>query len=178
VPVEFAKPVEDTVEKINQEVAVGEDLDFQRRWWTFERVAWSFFVLLLLLDLSGAFGRGPLAHASLHAQDQSLEVRYDRIERTGTPSILDVSFGPAAIQDGKIKLYVSESVVKELGAQRVIPAPISTEVGNGGLTYTFPATAPPASVQFALEPPSMGVYRFRMQVPGMQDVESRIVVVP
>jgi hypothetical protein len=33
-----AKPVEHTIEKVNDEIAVGSDLEFQRRWWRFERV--------------------------------------------------------------------------------------------------------------------------------------------
>lgn len=37
------KPVEDTVPKVNNEVAVGEDLNFQRAWWKVERGIWIFF---------------------------------------------------------------------------------------------------------------------------------------
>jgi hypothetical protein len=40
----FEKPVTDPVAKINKELAVGEDLAFQRRWWRFEGVVWAIFV--------------------------------------------------------------------------------------------------------------------------------------
>ena len=53
----------DEVPKVDNAVAVGEDLEFQERWWTFERVIWSFFALILLADMLGAFGRGWLAKA-------------------------------------------------------------------------------------------------------------------
>jgi hypothetical protein len=55
------KPVEDTVPKIGNELAVGEDLEFQRRWWRFERVVWTIFLLILVADLAGLLGRGPLS---------------------------------------------------------------------------------------------------------------------
>ncbi len=58
------KPVEDSVAKVNDEIAVGEDLNFQRRWWRFENAAWMFFGLIILLDLAGLFGRGPLPRRS------------------------------------------------------------------------------------------------------------------
>ncbi len=101
--VPFASPVEDSVPKVDDEVAVGEDLEFQRRWWRFERIVWIFFTLLIVCDLLGLFGRGPLAKAQLHSSDGALNVRYERIERTGTPSMMVIQFGPAAVRDGKIQ---------------------------------------------------------------------------
>ncbi len=175
----FSTPIQpDDVTRINDEVAVGEDLQFQQKWWRFERVAWSFFAFLILLDLAGLFGRGPLAHHQLHAQDGSADIKYDRIARAESPSILDVNFGQSAIHDGKIKLFVSQSVVQELGNQRVIPSPESTAVGGGGLTYTFAANTLPASIQFALQPSQPGIFHFVIQVIDAQPVKGTVVVMP
>jgi hypothetical protein len=174
----LTKPVQDSVAKVNDEVAVGEDLDFQRKWWRFENAAWVFFTLIIILDLGGLFGRGPIAKAERRTADGTLDVKYERIERTDSPSILSISFGQSAIQDGKIHLYVSNSLVKPLGTQRVIPAPQETILGDGGLTYTFPATKPPASVDLALQPSGPGIYDFTLGVVGAEQVHARIVVVP
>ena len=177
--VAFSKPAQaDDVTKVNDEVSVGEDLQFQEKWWRFERFIWSFFALIIALDLAGAFGRGPLARHELKATDGSTDIHYDRIAREETPAILDIKFGPSVIQQGKIKLFISDSLVQELGTQRVIPAPATTAVGGGGLTYTFPATSLPASVQFALQPSRMGVFHFVIQVVGAQPVNGTVVVMP
>ncbi len=175
---DLTKPVEDSVAKINDEVAVGEDLEFQEKWWRFEHTVWLFFLLLLVLDLLGVFGRGPLAKTRKTSPDGSFQVEYERIERTGTPSFMRVSFGPGAIQNSQLRLYVSESLVKELGTQRVIPAPLTTDVGNGGLTYTFPASQLPAAVEFALQPSAPGYFHFDLQVPGRQPVHANVAVMP
>ncbi len=174
----FQKPVEDSVPKVEGEVAVGEDLTFQRRWWIFERTIWSIFTLLIILALLGVFGRGYLAKAERRSADGSIDVRYDRVQRTGTPSMLAVSFGPEAIRDGKIQLFVTESMVKQLGAQRIIPAPLSTTLGAGGLTYVFPANTLPATVEFALQPDGPGSFPFSIQLPGSAPVSARVVVMP
>jgi hypothetical protein len=174
----LTKPVQDSVAKVNDEVAVGEDLDFQRKWWRFENAAWVFFTLIIILDLAGLFGRGPIAKAERRTADGTIDVKYERIERTDSPSIMTIAFGPSAIQDGKIQLYVSDSLVKPLGTQRVIPAPQDTVIGEGGLTYTFPATKPPASVDLALQPSGPGIYDFTINVVGAQPVHAKIVVVP
>jgi hypothetical protein len=174
----ITKPVENSVAKVNDEVAVGEDLEFQRKWWRFENAAWILFTLLIILDLCGLFGRGPLAKAERRTADGTMDVKYERIERTDSPSIMTIHFGPSAIRENKIRLYVSDSLVKPLGTQRVIPAPQDTLIGDGGLTYTFSASQPPASVDLALQPAGPGIFDFAVGVVGADRVHARIVVVP
>lgn len=172
----FEKPVGDSVSKIDGEIAVGEDLEFQRKWWRFERVAWVVVALLIGADLAGAFGRGPLAYAQISSS--AMHVKYERIERADSPSILRVQLNPNTFHDGKAQLFINESIVDGLGAQRVIPAPASSTIGNGGITYTFDASAGLSTVSFALEPTHMGFQHFSLQVPGTEPVQGRIVVVP
>src|ERR1700733_8841371 len=171
-------PVTQSAPRVNNEIEVGEDLEFQRKWWRFENLAWILFTLIIVLDIAGLFGRGPIARAESRSADGTIDVKYERIERTDSPSILTIEFGPSAIQDGKIKLYISESLVKGLGTQRVVPAPTETSIGDGGLTYTFPASKPPASVDLALQPSGPGIYDFTINVVGAQPVHAKIVVVP
>ncbi len=173
--VAFEKPVEDSVSKI-EEVAVGEDLEFQRRWWRFEHIAWATFTIIIILTLAGVFGRGPLAKA--RAGNSAMRLEYERVERTNTPSMLRVSFQPSSIHNGQIQLFVSESVVNQLGAQRIIPAPLTSAVGNGGITYTFPATESPATVAFALQPAAPSVGNFTVQTPGDGPITRRVIVMP
>ena len=173
-----ADRVRDSVAKVDHEVAVGEDLGFQRKWWRFERAVWIVFVILIGLDVLGVFGRGPVAHAEIKSPDGSLDVRYERIERTGTPSILAVECGPATVHGGKVGLFVSDSVVGGLGAQRIVPQPAETRLGGGGLTYLFPVERPPAVVRFALQPSAAGVYPFEVRIPGGPALHARILVVP
>ena len=174
--VAFSKPVEDSVPKINDEVAVGEDLGFQRKWWKFETFMWWVIALVLVLNFAGFLGRGPAAHATL--SNNAMLVKYERVERTGTPSILEVQFQPIILGKAQVKLHVSQSVVNELGAQRVIPSPLDTAVGRGGLNYTFSAEEGPGSVQFALQPSKPGIFHFTLQVPGSPPLSARVIVMP
>jgi hypothetical protein len=171
-------PVEDSVEKVNDEIAVGSDLEFQHRWWRFERVIWTLFGLLILADLLGFFGRGPFAKTHRRTSDGTMDVQYERIERSATPSILIVQFGPSAIREGKVRLWVSETMVKGLGAQRVIPQPSASAVGDGGISYTFSAGTAPASVQFALQPLTPGIHTLSLRVPGSEQMTMKILVMP
>jgi len=171
-------PVEDSVPKIDKKLAVGENLEFQRKWWKFERAVWIVFFMILVADLLGLFGRGWLSKAQASDSAQTLTVDYERVARASTPSIMTLRFGPNAIHNGHIQLYVSDSVVKPLGAQRISPQPATSALGNDGITYTFDATQLPASAQIALEPSFPGRHSFRLQVVGGAPIEASIIVVP
>src|SRR4051794_9976112 len=171
-------PVEDSVAKVNNEVAVGSDLRFQKKWWKFERVIWTLFTLIVILDVLGCFGKGWLANARASAPDGSLDVKYERVQRFSTPSRLEIGIGPDAIRNGAVQLWVSENLVKTLGNQRVIPQPASSVVGAGGILYTFPATTTPASVEFSLEPGKLGPETLEIRAPGFEPVRLKIFVMP
>jgi hypothetical protein len=171
-------PVTQSAPRVNSEIEVGEDLEFQRKWWRFENIVWILFTLIIVADIAGLFGRGPIAKAERRAADGTIDVKYERIERTDSPSIVSIGFGPSAIHDGKIKLFISESLVKGLGTQRVVPAPSDTTIGDGGLTYTFPASKPPATVDLALQPSGPGIYHFTIGVANAQPIQAKVFVVP
>ena len=179
-------PVKDSVAKIGNDLAVGEDLEFQRKWWRFEKVVWVIFVVIVLLDLAGVFGRGPAANAHARTGGGTMIVDYERIERFSTPSILTIHFGPSAVKDGKfIQLWVSDVVVNELGNQRIVPQPVSSVIGNGGILYTFASTPLPDSIDFALQPANPGMYHLKMRIPGatledrpLDEFETKIFVMP
>ncbi len=176
---EIIEPVRDTdVSKVDNEIAVGEDIEFQSRWWRFERFVWSFFLLVLVADLSGALGRGPLANAKRTAPDGSLKVNYERVERANSSSIITILPQPSAVHNGSLQLFVSDSVVQKLGAQRVIPQPTQSVLGHGGITYTFPVSAQPMLIQIELKPSFIGLQRFTIGVPGGEPVGASAFVLP
>ena len=173
------KPVEDTVAKVDDAVAVGEDLEFQRKWWRFSNVIWSFFLLLLVCDLLGLFGRGFLAIAKAAPATNSFFLDYERIERAGTPSIMTIHFSPEAVHEGKIQFFLSESVIKKLGAQRISPQPASSTLTSNGVNYTFPADGTgPAIVEISLSPSFPGRQTFDIHLADGSGVSGHILVMP
>ena len=168
----------DDVPLVDSTLAVGEDVPFQRKWWRFEKTVWTIFAIILVADLTGLLGRGPLANKKQDASYGSMSLKYERIERANTSSIVTVLPGASAIHDGKVQLYVSDTVLKELGAQRVIPQPLSSTVGNGGVTYTFAANSTPVLVQIELKPSFIGSHHFQTYIPGAQPLQASVFVLP
>lgn len=174
----FRRPVVDSVPKVADEVAVGEGLNFQRKWWKFERIIWLLFLVVLICDVLGLFGRGWLAKAKLSTPDHSLTVDYERVERAGTPSIMTLHFGPAAERNGHIQVFVGNEVIRGLGARRISPQPASSVLTDGGITYTFAAGSTPTIAEIALQPMFPGGHEIRIQVPGSQPIQAHVFVMP
>jgi hypothetical protein len=168
----------DPVPKVDNEVAVGEDLQFQRRWWSFERIVMIVFFAMIALDLLGAFGRGVLARAHAPLSQGAADVKYERVERAGTPSILSIAFHEPAVRDGKVELWVDGALTKDLGTQRIIPQPATSTIDNDGIRYVFPVKSLPAGIQFALQPFHPGIYALHMRVEGRATDTFHIVVMP
>lgn len=174
----ITRRVKDDVPRYNDEVAVGEDLNFQRKWWKFENAVWVLFGIIIVCDVLGVFGRGWLAQAKTTTPDHAVVLSYERMEQAFTPSIMDFEIGQSAIHKGQVTVFISGSVVKELGAARISPQPLTSTVGNGGYTYVFPATTSPATIQIALSPPSAGLRHFRVQVTGSEPIDASVFVFP
>jgi hypothetical protein len=172
------KPVEDSVPKINNEFAVGTNLKFQARWARFEQIIWAVLTLFLLLSFGGVFGRGPFADTEKSAPDGSLNVKYERVQRFGTPSVMEVSFPASSIQNGAVQLWASDALVKPLGTQRVVPQPKDSLIGQSGILYTFSATTIPASIEFQTQPSGLGTTELKLRVPGKAEWAAKIFVVP
>lgn len=169
--------VEETIPKIDNQLAIGEDLEFQRHWWRFEHIVWTIFTIIIALDLTGLLGRGPLANAKDKTADGVMMMQYQRYERFETPGIMELHFTPAAVKDGKIVLWVSSEVIKSLGNQRVIPQPSSSVLYHNGILYTFPSSEQSDDVEFALKPASAGYYHFTVKLPVTGDQLTEHVVV-
>ena len=174
----YESRVEDTIPKLDDTIAVGEDLAFQRKWWRFERIVWPILFLVVVIDMLGGFGRGWLSKAHRASPDGSYTLDYERIERASTPSIMTLQLGRGTIHDGRITVYISDSVVKALGALRVSPQPAMSRIGSGGITYVFPAGGIPASVQIELQPSFPGLHGFRIQVEGGAPIDGIVAVMP
>ena len=99
------KPLEDSIPKVNDEFAVGSDLEFQIRWERFEGVVWILLTLLIVLSLAGVFRTRTSCPSTIAAKDGSMDIKYERIQRFGAPSVIEINFPQASIHDGSVQLW-------------------------------------------------------------------------
>ena len=144
-------------------IEIDDDMPFQRRSWMLERIAWGVLGLLVLAALAGLFGSGLLSSAT--ANEDGLEVRYDRFMRLHGPSNLEVT---APVEGGEVRLSISAGYLDDLQVNTISPEPESVEAGDDGHVYVFAASeeASELVVVFDTEPERIGRLRGEIAVEG------------
>ncbi len=166
-----------------RELDIDEDIGYQRRSWTAQRVGQAVMALVLLAALAGLLGPGPLSDAT--ARDPggaALQVEYNRFWRSKSSLTLRAHLGPGAVREGKARVWLSRAYAQDLQIQEVKPEPDSVEIGAERLTYVFsfstPDGAPAATVTFIGEPEKAGTLRGRMGLENGPTLDFRQFVYP
>lgn len=143
---------------------INQDLAFQRRSWSLQRIGWGLSALVLIAALLGLFGHGPLSEAT--TDDPSLPIRlaYERFGRFGSPLVLRIRVEPAAAPDGRLSLWLSQGYLEGVHIQRITPHPIAQHLSAGGVFYHFQLTQPVESseVAFHVEAQEVGLLSGRI----------------
>lgn len=125
------------------DLEIDQDLAFQRREWTFMRVAWIVLALFLVACAAGIFGGyGPLRTGKATAAGEPLTVEFDRFARYRAPSELRFVFAPRASEHGEVQLALSSDYTSEIVPDSITPQPDQVEASGGRTLYTFKVADP------------------------------------
>jgi len=167
---------------MNDKVAItGDDIEFERREWVVQRIAWVVMALIVVAALLGLLGtNGPFALATLSTPDDALEVEYVRIDHHNGLSEIKANVAPEMVQDGEVRLWFDSEYVHNLGVESVLPEPESVEAGSERVTYVFAVSDSdgPLQVTFTYEHEGYWWQHGRLGVEGGGDVELRQFVLP
>lgn len=138
------------------ELEVAQDLEFQRREWRVQRIAWAAMALVLLAGLVGLLGSDPLAHAS--AEADGLTVQYARIVRDHAPFELQFRLAPGTADSGQVDLWIDRALLSKAEIQRIVPQPDSERSDADRVVFTVAVADPnaPAAVIVGLDPHDVG----------------------
>lgn len=118
------------------DLEIAEDMDFERRDWTVERVGWVVMLLLAVAALLGLLGPGPLTRMTVGERGGPLTVEYYRFERVENPSTLKVNLVPPAEED-ELKLWVDRTYAEAITFEQITPEPAEMELSADRLVLTF-----------------------------------------
>jgi hypothetical protein len=166
--------------RVDGELDVGEDIDFERRWWRFERAAHVVQGLLLVAGLAGVFGRGPVSETDAPSDGQRLRVHYERVARFRTPTILDVTIEKPALADSTARIWISQKYLDAVPVSRTMPQPREVILAAHGQIYVFPVAhaADSAQLRFYLEPGRIGSQQGAIGTAGTRPVAFSQIVLP
>jgi hypothetical protein len=153
-------------------IEIEQDLDFQRRSWTVQRVSWVVMLMIAVAGLLGVFGGGVVAHATVGDRNE-LSVDYERLVRMSGSEKLGISFGERAPRSGStVSLWLDRGWLSRHKIRSIVPEPESTSVAGNRVTYHFSVKpgAPPSKVEFDLETMGFGSMHGKAGIPGGRTV--------
>lgn len=141
------------------DLEIEEDLGFERRTWRFQRVGWIALALFLSASAIGLTGSGPLSNATTRSDGGELIVTYERFDRVQSPSTIDITFDPALVSEGELRLWIESDYLRRVRLEGVTPEPDSVSIDAGRYIFTFLVSAgveqAPISMQIRPEQPGL-----------------------
>ena len=121
---------------------INQDLDFQRRSWTAQRVSWGVMGLILIAAILGVFGSGPLSHTSVRAPQAPISLNYARFTRYLRPTTIAVHIDAEGVQSEHVRIWFTPTYVQRMTLQGITPPAEWVEVGTEQMTFVFRAAQP------------------------------------
>ncbi len=142
-------------ELLDRDYPIQEDMRFQEKLWKLERAGWVALSLIVVITLLGVFGAGPLSQTHAQSPDGDLDIRYQRFERNGAASQLQVK--AKAGNDGQVWLAIDGALLERFTVESIHPQPLVAEAFGNGMRLQFQPDAQGwATAYFSLRPDGVG----------------------
>ncbi|HXH06764.1 MAG TPA: hypothetical protein VNI83_09250 [Vicinamibacterales bacterium] len=160
-------------------LVLDEDLAFQRRVWTIQRIGWVVLALLVVAGAFGLFGGGPISRASTGDPAGRLAVEYERFCRREATTTLTVRLREPRAPEGAASVVFAPAYLDAIAIEQVVPPPEGSEIRPDGVVFRFrpPPNDMPMVVIFFLRVRRAGIVFGRLSSAG-SSVTFRQLVYP
>ncbi len=144
-------------DRVNDELEVGFDARFERRWMWAERGGRLFMLAFVAAGLSGLLGRGPFSHRTSTVPGAALAVDYEPIMRAQTQTQITLHIrNETALPT--VQVFVSTQLVEPMGLSRILPQPLAEQAAGMGMNLTFamPPGTQDGHVRLIVQPAGVG----------------------
>lgn len=152
-----------------------EDLDFEKRWFTFERIAWVLLGLLITGACLGALGPGMISNRV--AEREGLRVHYSALIRA--KSAHDFHVRASSVTGKELHLRVTGDLAAATRPSMSSPQPSSETAADDAIVYTYtvqPGT--PAEITLTQRPGKPGRSTGAISIEGGSSVTLSQIVLP
>jgi hypothetical protein len=157
---------------------VDQDLEFQRRDWTFERAGWVAMLVVVVAALLGLLGDGPLSRAAGTTADHSLRVEYGRFERHGARARLTLFVRRDSTAGSAASLWIADEFLRGISLEHIEPQPVrQVSVGDRTL-FDIAVAGDSARLTLSFTPLALGARRLELGLMGREPLTLSQFVYP
>jgi hypothetical protein len=161
-------------------IQVDEDMVWQQRTWTIQRLGWLAMGGLVLTALTGVFGYGPVSWQQATDPAGFVRVEYERFQRRGSEFTLRVDVAPQATADNVVPLRVSGSFLDAVEVKGIAPEPREARSLGADIEYMIPVaqSGQAATIRFALKRRAVGSHSAEIGLSGREPARFTQFVYP
>ncbi|MBB1285370.1 hypothetical protein HRH25_13380 [Flavisolibacter sp. BT320] len=140
-----------TVERVNTDLDIDEDINLHEKGWVFQRIGWIFIFLLVALAAAGLFGNGLLSKKTQEKGGTTIE--YQRFFRHEARMELTIDVH----QPGSTQVAVSfpTKYLQQFRIESILPEPKESFLRDNSTHYIFPGEGS-MTLTFHLVPQTSG----------------------
>lgn len=169
----------DDLKKLPGGLEIEQDLPLEHRVWVAERIGWTLMALFVVAALIGFLGPGPFNDAKTADPAGRWHMEYERRLHFRTDQEISVYVGPEFTTSGKVRLWISQSYMKDQSVSSVTPTPDQVEAGSDRMIFTFNVTpGHEAPIYFELQPSAYGPTSGEFGLEGRPGVRIDQLVMP
>ena len=116
---------------------IDEDIEFQRRAWKVQKIAFWVLVALLAAAVLGFFGPGLISYREAQDGEGQLKAKYHRWLRFGSPGTLQFEIKGGSTSEGKAQIWIERRYIESLQIESIVPEPESVKTGEDRFVYEF-----------------------------------------
>ena len=156
MPVRRRKGVGWVLERVG-DLEIDQDLAFERRHWTVQRIGSVIGALIVVAALLGVFGSGPLSAATA-GDEESLAVHYQRFVRFQGQGELVIVVGANLAREGQVEFWLATEFLDDIDLQGISPEPDEVRLAGDRQVFVFLVDDPaqPVQVTFTYVPNGLG----------------------
>lgn len=134
------------------DLRVSEEIRFEKKEWTAQRIGWIAMGVILVAALLGLLGGGPLGRATAGDERSGLWVQYDRFARNTARSELTIH-----VERGReIRLWISNDYLRSMQVKEILPEPDEVRSLPDRMLFVFHAVQAPAVILVSMETRRVG----------------------
>lgn len=140
----------------NETLEINQNMAFQRKMWTIQRITWVVLLILtVLIALGFAGGFGPYNYVT--ASSEKMELSYQPRARRLAPTNIEVEI--KQLTDNTARLLVSQDFINNYQVESITPQPDSVKSNAEMLVYEFsaPEGARSMKIKFYLQADNVSI---------------------
>jgi hypothetical protein len=163
---------------LKTKLEIEEDISFQKKEWTFQKIGLYSLITILFLAIAGLFGNGLFTTSDASANNFIVE--YEKIIRKEEIFTTTLILNDVSKVNDSVTVKINNEYCENLRIEFIIPQPLNYAADGNGYSLTFGLNnpVPPLKIYFHMIQDKPDIKNCRIQVEGSGEINFIQIILP